>query len=301
MRPLAHAALSVLLSMALIGTLCTAFLLTRLQPWWGSVPGSVLWPLARALLFHAFEWTALLAVPLGLGWSCVGPFLTKGLRARVVTAAPVLLAVALLQWGVLSRGYRESEAPGQLVQRLVAEARESCLEQSAPQIVIPIVGLTWTCLPAPPRISGKIDPAAFSADGLEPSNDLRSFKLLNLSLTLTSKDFPKTTLRVRQASISGLSSWGRPTTNQFGGRVPFVVVSTAALGWIALRLAARLAFGRRWLGAIAGFFVALLLVLAYLRLDQLNSPGWHYWCLPAAWVAVSELLLWLAERVRFPR
>ncbi len=298
MRPIVHAMLSIFASSLLVGVVCAGLLVARLMPWWASVPPGVLWPLLRALLFHAFEWTTLLAVPLGLGWFSAG----DGARHWVLMGA-FLVTIGSLQAVILSRGYEESEAPGRLVQRLVDEGQQSCFQTADREVTIPIVGLTWTCQGAVPKIQGKLGAlgASFSARSLEASDDLRGFKFTELRLLVKSKGFPESSLRVRQASVSGLRSWGRPTTNQFAGRVPFVIVSTWVLVWISVRLGSRWARGRRLVAGILGLGPALMLVLIYIYLDQHNSAGWCYWVLPGAFVVGSEaaprLLAWIALRI----
>ncbi|MDX2054295.1 MAG: hypothetical protein SFV15_17980 [Polyangiaceae bacterium] len=302
MRAFAHAALAILLSGVVVGTACSLLLLARLQPWWGSVPVSVLWPLARALLFHAFEWTSLLAVPLGVGWF-------SGVRHER-PLLPMLLLLALMsavQSTVLTRAYQESEAPGQLVQKLISEGRESCFKEESRQVAIPIVGLSWKCADSPPRLSGKLDPwgASFSAQSLRPSDDLRSFELAGLALRLRAPGLGEANIRARQASISGLRSWGRPTSNQFVGRVPFVAASTWALAWLGWRFSQAGSRGRRWLGLGCALVPALTFLFGYLWLDQHNGPGWAYWSLPVGLTLASEgfllLAAWVALRVSAQR
>jgi len=294
MRPIVRAALSIFASSLLVGVVCAGLLVARLMPWWASVPAGVLWPLMRALLFHAFEWTTLLAVPLGIGWFSA----TEGPRHWLLLGA-FLVAIGSLQAVMLTRSYEESEAPGRLVQRLVEESQQSCLQTAGREVAIPIVGLKWTCQGAIPKIQGKLGAlgASFSARSLQASDDLRGFKFTELRLLVKSKGFPESSLRVRQASVSGLRSWGRPTTNQFGGRVPFVILSTWALVWIAVRFASRWARGRRLIGGVLGLGPALIMVLIYIYLDQHNSAGWCYWVLPLALVAGSEAAPVLLARI----
>ncbi len=295
MRPIVRAALSIFASSLLVGVVCAGLLVARLMPWWASVPAGVLWPLLRALLFHAFEWTTLLAVPLGIGWFSA----TEGGRHWVLVGA-FLVAIGSLQALILTRSYEESEAPGRLVQRLVDEGQQSCLETAGRAVAIPIVGLTWTCEGAVPKIQGKLGAAlgaSFSARGLEASDDLRGFKFQELRLRVKTRGFPESSLSVREATVSGLAAWGRPTTNQFGGRVLFVILSTWALVWISVRLGSRWARGRRLTGGALGFAPALVMVLIYIYLDQHNSVGWCYWVLPLALVAGSEAIPVLLARI----
>ena len=174
-----------------------------------AVPRALWGPFVRPLASAAFEMALLLAVP-----AAVLAARASGLSLR----GTLLAAGALIVFNVSVAAGLEpgSVAPGRIAQQLIDSGRDSCPSSPGHQVVVPLVGLTWTCPPGQPaRLSGhtpvgrpKVD---YSATSLQVSEDLRQVEARGLALQVpASPDRFGLRATVGRARLRGLPPWVVP-------------------------------------------------------------------------------------------
>jgi hypothetical protein len=274
----------------------------------------IAWALAASRLVERGEARALFAVgvrPLGLLASTFPAALVVGLATGLAAAS----------WG------REAAAPGRLVRDLLAEAHDACRGAIAPSAIdVPLVDVSWVCLPGePPRAAFAAPfggsaaggrpaapaPAAFAARSIDVSDDLRSIDALDLTLILplpeptppgSSPALPEhatagvVQLRAAKATIHGVSSMGRASNLSAASRA--LLLGASSLG-LAAAASARVLLGsirsraRAFAIGAAGPAAALM---AFSSLERGPASGRVYAALPLAGLAALLAVGWLVGR-----
>jgi hypothetical protein len=274
----------------------------------------IAWALAAARLVERGEARALFA----LGGRPFGLIASTWPAALVVAIAAGLAAAS---WG------REAAAPGRLVRELLAQAQDACRDANAPAAIdVPLVEVSWVCLPGdPPRAVGAAPragkgsgdagvaqrPPAFTARSIEVSDDLRSIEADDLELVFPRLESapPGSTasappqwalgaarLRASKASIRGLAPIGRASNLSVASRA--LLLGAGAIGFSAAAAAWVLAFAIRSrarslaIGA-AGPAAALM---AFSSLERGPAPGVAYAALPLAGLVAVAVVGWIVGR-----
>jgi hypothetical protein len=270
-----------------------------------SVPASLAGPLLRAALGVALETGLFVAPP--LAWALAAARAVDRGEARALEAlgvrparlvasswpalAAVLVAAALAAaaWG------REAAAPGRLARDLVASARAACERGPAPRAVdVPLVGLSWVCLPgAPPRVVGPAPlgggRAALAASSVELSDDLRALVAEDLALALDAPgpaDDPPAAARIHvgHAVVRGLQPLGKASNlgafarTALLGATSALVAAAVALAVLAVRVA------RRATALLVGLAGASAALLVFSSLERAPASPLLYLAVPAAGV-----------------
>jgi hypothetical protein len=261
--------------------------------------------------------TALFVAP-PLGWALAASRLVDRGEARALFAIgvrplrviadgwPAALGVALAA-GLASAAWgREAVAPGRVVRDLIAEARAACLASPPPAVAeVPLVGLSWICLPGrEPLVVGPapVDPDAgggFGARAIAVSDDLRSLDASELTLVLpaTEKGGGEVRLHAGAASIRGLAPVGRASNLTVPARVVLLSVSAALLAAAAGALTLIAAIGGR-VGAMAvGASGPAAALLVFSALERAPSAAAAYGAVPAAGLAALLAAAAIARRV----
>jgi hypothetical protein len=240
-----------------------------------AVPRALWGPFVRPLASAAFEMALLLAVP-----AAVLAARAAGLRLR----ATVLAAAALIAFNVATALGLDpgSVAPGRIAQQLIDSGRDSCPSSPGHRVVVPLVGLTWTCPPGEPaRLSGhtpvgrpKVD---YSATALTVSEDLRQIEVTGLALEVpASRERFGLRATVGRARLRGLPPWGRPAGRSTVSRLLSSVLACVATLAMALRVLFRLPLGSL-LAALLGAAGGLCPLLANRALDRFGTASYSYW------------------------
>lgn len=214
-----------------------------------TVPWPVVLPFARGVASIGFE--AALVVGWPLGWALgVQGAVARGegqvlqllgerpLRTtlRLVPQALLLavaVAVASLAWG------RDAMEPGRVVGELLGHAHDACAEVRRPMAtVVPLVGLTWLCVPGrPPRVLTR-GPAALRgavvvAENVHIAPDLRRVELERAHVRWGTSEVHAATLVVRGLDPwtkgANLPSWNRALVLVFAALVSGLVAARATL------------------------------------------------------------------------
>jgi len=220
------------------------------------VPARLALPFARAALFVSLEAALFVAPPIAAALAAARlvdrgearAVFALGLspRALVAGAWPVWLLVALAAASASAAWGREAQAPGRIVLELLHEGRAACVAASARRpeapvaVEVPLASVSWVCLPGEaPRAVGALPTgqgAAFAARSIEPSTDLTSLRLSDLSIAVPEGEaHGPAYARVEEASIRGLVPLGRPSNL----RAP---LRAALMGMTAVVVAALAAF-----------------------------------------------------------
>ncbi len=268
----------------------------RVLPWIlaPNVPATVALPFARALFAVGLETTLLAAPP--IGWALASATLVERGEARALfalgqsplrvvrtTALPAagfaaLAALSALAWGT------EAAAPGRLARSLIDEARHSCAGAVVPRAAeVPFVGVTWLCFKGrQPRIAGTLPGGggAFSAANLDVSDDLRSLRFSDMGLLLGESGDLK--VRVREASVQGLSPWGRASNLRPPVRALLLSSTGTALALLAALYVLTRSLSHRLTSLALGGVGPLAALLVLSRLEQGDHGPWVYLWVPAA-------------------
>lgn len=302
------------ISVAVVAGLALMAGMVRLLPWFlePGIPWPVVAPFARALGSVALETAIILGVPTGFALGTAA-FVERG-EARALQGlgqSPVQLVLGALPWavagavlvlGALVALDVDATEPGQIARELVRRGRSSCLAtEEARAVKIPMVNLTWLCWPAQaPRVSGPLPAAGggiwFSAAELTASQDLREFELQDLRLALRGKGlFPETRVRVKNAHVTGLPAWGRPSGLRSFPRAALVVgVSWLSGLFISLGLLRDGVANR--IGALALGAVSGLISLALLHRQDSHSQSPLFPALLAVLAVAIPVMTTLASR-----
>jgi hypothetical protein len=277
----------------------------------------IAWALSASRLVERGEARALFAVgvrPLGIVASTFPAALVVGIAAGLAAAS----------WG------REAAAPGRLVRDLLAEAHDGCRGAITPRAIdVPLVDVSWVCLPGePPRAVGAAPfgasaqggrPAAetataFAARSIEVSDDLRSIEASDLALVLPLPE-PEATppgasparaalstaggvrLRAAKATIHGVPPIGRASNLSAASRA--LLLGASAIG-LATAAAARvlLASIRSRARALAiGAAGPAAALMAFSSLERGPAPRLAYAALPLAGLAALLAAGWLVGRI----
>lgn len=249
----------------------------------------IAWGLATARLVDRGEARALFATG-------VGP-------ARIVASTwPAALLVALgaalaaASWG------REAAAPGRLVRDLLGEARASCSAADPPAAIdVPLVDLTWVCLPGDaPRLVGAA-PFAFASRGgeapviaataLDVSDDLRELTARDLTLDLPGDGAdPGARLHVGSAVIHGVTPQGRASNLGAAARALVLAASAVTLAALASWLTLRLAIEGRVRALALGAIGPAAALLAFSTLERAATAPLLYGATPLAGILATSAL-----------
>lgn len=284
--------------------------LVRLLPWIMApqVPLRVALPFAKALAAVAVETAFLVGVPVGFA-AGASKLVERG-EARallslgasplrlVLGSGPRLLALAVVGYlGCVAWG-ADSTNPGVFAAQLIQQGKRSCARTSVPRsVLVPMVGVSWLCFPGHgPRVTGPLPgvrdgSAWFSASGLEPSSDLRSFQLVDLRLSTHSRGaVPALALHVRHATVSGLALWGHPDKLSVSVRALLVGATGVLLALLVAWLA--LAYGiAGWLRATVLGGASAVSALSVLHLiDRSPFSGLAYALVPLVGACAAAVL-----------
>lgn len=240
-----------------------------------AVPRALWGPFMRPLASAAFEMALLVAVPAAV---LVAKASGLSLRGSLVAAAALIVfnvsAAVGFEPGVV--------APGRIAQQLIDGGRDSCLSSPARELVLPLVGLTWTCQPGrPARISGRSPVArpklSYSAASLQVSDDLRQIQAADLTIEVpASGDRLGLRARVRQAKLRGLPPWGHPAGRSTVSRLLSSLLACLATLVAGFALLPRLQIGSLP-ATLIGLAGGLCPLLANRALDRLGMPPFSYW------------------------
>lgn len=286
----------------------------RLLPWLLApfVTARLSVPFGRVLVEGALEAALVVGVPVGLSiaaarftergeyraLSSLGASPVRVLRGLVI---PLVLACTGL---ALLAATGEREVPGRLAARLLAAGRAACLADKAPpRSDVPLLGVSWLCLANGPRAAGRVpgmgEGAWFTAAGIEPTEELRSLALRDLSVAGRLSGHP-VSLRVERADIAGLPGWGRRPLLTGSARATVIGAFAAALGILAALLALTSGLGPVE-AAVAATLGTVAALSALRALDGGQGPVWKYAGMLAAGVTAQSLAFWLLALLRRPR
>lgn len=309
------------LAVALVLAVGLAAGTVRLLPWLlaPEVPLRVALPFARALGASATEIAFLVGAPIGAALVVVS-FIERG-EARslmAVGASPLRLTLstfphlalvglaafsASLAWG------SGADVPGRFARQLIHEGRSSCAGvEQAKSASVPLLGVTWLCFPGqPPRITGALPGlggrAWFSARELEPSDDLRELRLVDMrvvSRRLDEKHYLD--LSVQNGTVRGLPGWGRSAKLPLSVRSALSAATAVLLALGGVLSALRLGTTRRVTAiAVAGVPVLASIALQS-RLDAGGGSAKSYLLVPVVGVvtlvSVSAFAAFARARLR---
>jgi hypothetical protein len=267
------------------------------------VPVRFVLPLARGAAGAALE-TALLLAP-SLAWALAsGRLVDRGeARAlyaigispfRILTSAwPSALLVALAAALAAAAWGREAVAPGRLVRDLLAEARAACVERAAGKrlgaaaLDVPVLGVSWVCFPGEaPRVVG---PAPFgggqgvvSAREIEPSDDLRSFRMREASWVFSREPGATARIRVAEASVQGLSPLGRASNLTVAVRAVLMGFTSLAMAALAGLFVLTASIRSRPVALSLGLSGPAAALMTFSALERAPASALNYVAVPAA-------------------
>jgi hypothetical protein len=253
----------------------------RLLPWVldPSIPSGSLGPFAKSLLSVGVEAALLIGWP--VGWALAVQRLVDRGEARVLAAlgeAPPQTLLRLVPQSALLGGLlvvfsvllaRDAQAPGKVVNALLAEGRASC--GPAPSTKgVPFVAATWLCGDTP-RLVGKapIGGVLFTAEGARVSDDLRRIELDRARLAISSAHVR---VHVDTLVLAGMAPWARASS--LAPALRALLVALSAFGAACLAVIALLR-SRRTVGSVASAAVGAagpLAALVSLRAIELRLP-----------------------------
>jgi hypothetical protein len=326
-RPLARRCLlaAALASIAVL-VLALAAGAVRLLPWLmaAEVPLGVSLPFAKALAVVAVETALVVGFP--VGFSLGAAIFVESGEARALQAlgvSPLQLvmrsasraaAAAAVAAAVVVACDVDAHAPGRIAAQLIEQGKSSCAGATKPRsALVPMVGVTWLCFPGqPPRVTGPLPRSGgrawFTAAELRASDDLRTFVLEDLRLvTRPGSGLPRAELRVRQATVTGLQAWGRPSTLTVTHRAAVIASTGLMLGLLVAWLVVAGNLQSRVGAAFVGAVPALVATHALHRVDATAAGSGEYVWVPGtamlaacgAWVLVwSVRWAWKRRRLR---
>lgn len=283
------------------------------------VPARLALPFARAALFVSLEAALFVAPPIAAalvaarivdrGEARAVFALGMSPRALVLGAWPVWLLVALAAACASAAWGREAQAPGRIVVELLHEGRAACAAEArrrphAPVAVeVPLASVSWVCLPGEaPRAVGVLPAgqrAAFAARSIEPSADLASLHLYDLSIAVPAGEaHGPAYARVGDASIRGLVPLGRPSNLRAPLRAALLGLTAAVGAALAAFVVITWSIGGRAIAlgiGLAGPSAALMVLSS---LERAPSPIAAYAGVFAAAVAAPLAGAFLAGRAR---
>jgi hypothetical protein len=253
----------------------------RLLPWVldPSIPSGSLAPFAKSLLSVGVEAALLIGWP--VGWALAVQRLVDRGEARVLASlgeSPPRTLLRLVPQSALLGGLlvvfsvllaRDAQAPGKVVNALLAEGRASC--GPAPSTKgVPFVSATWLCGETP-LIIGKapIGAVLFTAENARVSDDLRRIELDGARLAIPSA---RVRVRVDTLVLGGMSPWARASSLAPALRAS--VVALSAFGAACFVVIALLR-SRRPVGSVASAAIGAagpLAALVSLRAIELRLP-----------------------------
>lgn len=337
-------ALVASLAIATVGVMAGA---VRLLPWLldPAVSWRVAAPFARGLAAVALEAALLVGWPVGWALACVR-FVETG-EARVLLTlgespaatarrlvpqgavfATVLAAVALVYGS-------DASAPGRVATELVAQARRSCEQASAPTTyAIPFTDMTWLCAPGRgPRLVGSapggMAGAVVTATGARIAGDFRALDLDDAQVLLGARpgrdgpDAAELHVSVAALSMHGMVPWASASSLPAALRAILLAItgwSTASMAvygvlrrgsWHGGRRAARRgarAGGDAPLGEAGGRVGALALgsagplaALGVVRLlERADAHAAAFLVVPLAGMVACAVTIVLLSRLRWP-
>lgn len=306
MRPLLTlSARWVVSSCALVFSVALFGGLVRLMPWLFSrdVPVGVAVPFAELLVARGTEIAALVGVPMGIGIAAA-LFVERG-EARAleslgahplrVTAGLLPLGLAVLVTAAVLARSTELETPRRFATMLVGSGRRACFENPGRRRVdVPLLSLTWLCFAGGPRLAGAVPGMRrtrwwFTARAL--GSPTRGEAILIDDLRMAGELPPaRLSLRVADASVSGVAGWSRPGGLRGARRGLFTGAIALATGWSCAWAILRGALGQPIWAAAGSAAPALVAVAALRALDDGHAAaGTYAWILPLP--AVVALLL----------
>jgi len=281
----------------------------RVLPWVldPSVPARVAGPFARTLAEAALEAALVLGWP--IGWALAAQSFVERGEARVFallgerprrTVARLLphgagFAAALALVGFL--GGRDANAPGNVAQELVEQARKACRNKTSVEVV-PFVNAVWLCRPdAPPRLYAS-GPGGLPVTGanIHLSGDLRRIEIDDARLRFTTSS-GEVGVHANVLALRGLAPWGQSAS--LGPIARGLVLALSALGAASVAFILVL---QRWarsrLGAFAiGASGPLAMLGAMRALDRAGAREGAYLVLPAAAILATVAIGLLASRL----
>jgi hypothetical protein len=296
------------------------------------VPLRAAWPFARGLLGLAGEASLLVGWP--IGWAIATARRVDRGEARLfallgespwrtaLRLLPEAAALSLALGAVSLAGGKDAEAPGGVVDALLAQARASCAHATKPAAyAVPLANATWLCRPresgGPVDVRLALDASAFfgassapvTATSAEVAGDLRAIDLTDARFSVFSADAstdsgagatPLFRLHAGHVHLQGLPPWARASSLAAWARALMIVASAFFASTIAVaKLLATRASPGPWL-ALASGAAGPLAALGVLRLLETRGTA------PLAFVLVpiaAALAAWAFATVadRFAR
>ncbi len=275
--------------------------------------------LARGVLAVSLETALFVAPPLGFALAAarlvdrgearalfaqgLSPFRLVASAWPTALAALACAALAAAAWG------RDASAPGRLVGDLVVASREACQSARSPAAAnVPMLGISWICLPGePPRAVGEAPlgatakgrAPAFAARTLQVSDDLRALHLEDLRLILpaTSPEAGPIHLHVGSATLRGIAPLTRASNLSIWSRALLLGFSAAAMAVTAGALVFVASIRSRVLALALGTLGALGALSTFSNLESTTSPSSSYALVPFVGVGGMILAAWLARRL----
>jgi hypothetical protein len=269
------------------------------------VPLRFVLPLGRTAAGAALE-TALLLAP-SLGWALSSGRLVDRGEARALFAlgiSPMRMVggtwraalVVVLAAGLAAASWgREAVAPGRLVRDLLSEARAACIARAAaspsggPALVdVPLLGVSWVCFPGePPRALGPVPlgtgQGALSASEIEPSDDLRSVHMKDISWVLAwGEPREQARIRVGEISLRGLSPLGRASNLNVSARTVLLGLTSAAMAALAAFIVLSRSIRSRPAALLVGLSGPAAALMVFSALERAPASVLNYVAVPAA-------------------
>jgi hypothetical protein len=307
----------VLLAVALLAAA------VRVLPWIldPRVPLRAVLPFARSLLGVAAEAALLVGWPVGWalalarrvdsGEARVFALLGEAPWRTVMRLAPEAAGLAALLFLVSLSGGRDAEAPGHVVDALLAEGRTSCAQVTGATgpatFSVPLADATWLCdPPRPPRLvaftPGALGGIPFTAISAHLSGDLRALDLEDVHVGFGDPAKTRFAVHAAHVHLGGLPSWARASSLPAFLRGLLVACAALAAGFVS---AERLLRARAFPGlpmVLALGASGPLAALATMRaLEAHAAPAGWFFLVPlaagAAVLAVSGIFPRISSRV----
>jgi hypothetical protein len=315
-------ALVASLAIATVGVMAGA---VRLLPWLldPAVSWRVAAPFARGLAAVALEAALLVGWPVGWALACVR-FVESG-QARVLLtlgespAATVrrlvpqgaVFAVALAAVALVYGS--DASAPGRVATELVAQARRSCEQPSAPTTyAIPFTDMTWLCAPGlAPRLVGSapggMAGAVVTATGARIAGDFRALDLDDAQVLLASRTASEVHVHVAKLSMHGMVPWASASTLPAFLRAILLAItawsasSIAVYGVLRRGLRGQSDGALSRVGALALGSAGPLAALGIVRLlERADAPPVAFTLVPVAGAIACAAVIALLSRLRWP-
>lgn len=296
--------------------LCAAFLggAIRVLPWVldPAIPWRVAAPFVRSLAALAIEAAFITGWP--IGWALAAHRLVERGEARLLLTLgerPSRTALSLWPYGLVFGaslalasfvGGRDAEAPGRVVNELIAEGRAACQSGAVNTSTVPFANVTWLCTD-PPRLVGAAPGGMggggnllFTAREAEVSRDLRRIDLADARIAVNGASVHVSTMVIR-----GLAPWARASSLPSVWRALLLLLSgllaSTLSAYVVLRSPRRRGWGRFFAMAVGA--MGPVAALATLRLLERSSDDTlvYYILVPFSALVSTAVLGLLASRL----